>query len=429
MRERIALIDGVRTPFCKMLGVFKDWQADDLGAFVLRELMARVDFPKGRLDEVIVGNGVQPAEAANIARVCALKAGIPQHVPAYTVQRNCSSGMEALTTAANKINAGEAEVILCGAMESMSNIPMMFGQKMSDFFMALGRARGFMDKLKVVSTFRPGFLKPVIGLEKGLTDPVCGMIMGLTAEILARDFHITREEQDAFALRSHQRATLAIHSGRLAEEILPIPQSGKAGTIQMHDDGPRSNQTIEALAKLRPYFDRLTGTVTAGNSSQVTDGAVAMLVMSEGKAKELDLPVLGYINDYAYAGLEGKRMGLGPVYATHRLMKKTGMRLEDFQLVELNEAFSVQAQACLKAFESEEFARENLGRSKALGVIDGDRLNVNGGAVALGHPVGATGMRLVLTLLKELRRQELQRGLATLCIGGGQGAALALEVL
>lgn len=428
MKERIAIIDGIRTPFCKSGGVLKDVPADDLGAYVVSELMARTQFPGKDLDEVIFGNVIQPIEAANVARVIALKAGLPEDLIAFTVHRNCASGMEALTTAANKIAAGESEVLVVGGTESMSHAPLLFSKKMTAFFMRLMRAKSLGQKLGVLASFRPYMLKPVVALELGLTDPVCGLIMGLTAENLAREFHITREEQDAFALQSHEKALQAQKEGKFAEEIFPIPSGGRVKTMQENDDGPRPGQTIEALAKLRPYFDRTCGTVTVGNACPITDGAAAMLVMSESKARSLGLTPLGYLREYAYAALDGARMGLGPVYAAAKLFDKTGIPLEEYKVVEINEAFATVAIGNQRAFASDAFAKEHLNRDKALGEIDPAILNCNGGAIALGHPVGATGARLILTVLKELRRRKQNLGLASLCIGGGQGAALALEV-
>ncbi len=428
MNSRLAIVDGIRTPFCKAGGKLKHAQADDLGAFAVKELLARTGFPLECIDEVIFGSVAQPINAANIARVIALKAGLPASLPAFTVHRNCASGMQSFSSAAQIIAAGDAEVLLVGGTESMSNIPLLYGPEMTALFQRLFKAKTFRQKLNVIASFRLRYLKPVIALEQGLTDPICGLIMGLTAEKLSREFLITREQQDEYALESHRRATQAIEAGRLAEEIAPVPIPEKYNEIQQADEGPRPGQTIGDLQKLRPYFDRKTGTVTVGNASQVTDGAVAALVMSEAKAKSMGLQPLGYLSAYAYAGLEGSRMGLGPVYACARLFKKTGMGLDDFELVELNEAFAAQAIACERAFASHEFAQKHLGRDQALGTLDRDKINVNGGAIALGHPVGATGARLIVTLLKELRRRGLQRGLATLCVGGGQGAAFALEV-
>lgn len=428
MKERLAIVDGVRTPFCKFGGVFKDAGADDLGAYTIKELMARLDIDPGQIDELIMGNVGQPANAANVARVAALKANLPNSLPAYTVQRNCASGMEAVTSAANKIMADEADIIIASATESMSGAPLLFSKNMTDLFANLRRAKNIGQKFQTLCRFRPAYLAPVISLELGLTDPICGMIMGKTAEILASDFKITREQQDRFALKSHQKAVRARETGLFAEEIIPVPIPVRYEHMQDQDDGPRANQTMEALAKLKPYFEKVTGTVTAGNSSQVTDGAASALVMKESKAKELGFHPLGYLREYAFAALECQRMGLGPVYATHKLLNKTGMELRDFQLIELNEAFAAQVLACQAAFASKKYCQEHLGRSEAMGELNEDLINVNGGAIALGHPVGATGLRLIISLLKELRRRQLNLGLATLCVGGGQGAALALEV-
>ncbi len=427
MKERIAIIDGVRAPFGKAGGALSGFGADDLGAVVVKELLARVELRGDEIDELIFGNVAQPVDAANVARVIALKSGLPKRMPSYTVQRNCASGMESITTAASKIQTGEIELAICGGTESMSNIPFIYRREMVNLFKQLNRARGVMQKLKAILTFRPRFLAPVVGVQQGLTDPICGMNMGMTAELLAREFHITREEQDEFALESHRKACLAMENGVFDQETVPMPVLPKYQTVHYKDDGPRQDQSLDALAKLNPYFDRHTGTVTVGNACPITDGAVAILVASESRAKELGLKPLGYLREYCYAGLEGERMGLGPAYASAKLFEKSGMRLRDFDLVELNEAFAAQVIANERAFGSSEFAKEQLDRSYALGEIDRDRLNVNGGSIALGHPVGATGARLVLTLLKELRRRGKETGLATLCVGGGQGAALALE--
>ena len=426
MKERLAIIDGVRTPFSKAGGALAGFSADDLGAIATRELMARTAFPVASLDELIAGNVAQPIEAANVARVIALKAGLPDSLIASSVHRNCASGMEAITTAANRILSDEADHILCVGTESMSNIPLIYGKQMTALFGRLMRAKTLWQTMGVWAGFRPSFLTPIIGIQVGLTDPVCGLNMGQTAEILSREFSVTRQDQDEFALLSHQRAAAA--EQRLSEELVPVPLAPKYEGVLTKDDGPRANQDLAALGKLKPYFDKVAGTVTVGNACPLTDGAAALLVMRESKAKSLGLKPLGYLRDYAYAALDGRRMGLGPVYATAKLFAKSGLALNDFDLIELNEAFAAQVIACERAFASTEFAKANLKRDTALGVIDRAKLNVNGGAIALGHPVGATGARLVLTILKELRRRGQNRGLATLCIGGGQGAALALEV-
>jgi acetyl-CoA C-acetyltransferase/acetyl-CoA acyltransferase len=427
MKERIAIIDGVRTPMDKAGGKLMNVSADDLATHVLKEILLRTGIRGSEIDEVILGNAAQPANAANIARVAALKAGLPISVPAQTVHRNCASGMESITTAADKIIAGNAAVILAGGTESMSNIPLLFNKQMTAFFHELQNARNTVQKIKALLSFRLSFLAPDVGVLMGLTDPISGMIMGMTAEVLAREFHITRQEQDDFALLSHQKAVRSIKKGIFAQEIAPLPLPPYYSDVVLDDGGPRANQSIEALAKLRPYFDRKNGSVTVGNTCPITDGAAAVILMSESESARRNLKPLGYLKAYAYASLEPERMGLGPVYATSKLQQMTGFSMDNIDLVEMNEAFAAQVIANERAFPSAEFAKKHLGRDTAVGILDREKLNVNGGAIALGHPVGMTGTRLVITLLKELRRRGGRTGLATLCIGGGQGAALLLE--
>ncbi len=428
MKERIAIIDGLRTPIAKAGGNFKHIQAERLGAHIVQELALRVGIPFDKYDEVIMGNVSQPGHAANVARVIALEAGFPDSTIAYTVHRNCASGMESITSAASKIIAGDGEIFLSGGVESMSNVPLLYSDKMKEIFEEFFKARSLADRLYTLTHFRPRYIKPIIGLMQGLTDPVSGLMMGSTAEVLAQDFGISRDEQDQFALESHKRAEAAIKAGIFKEEISPVVYDTKAGKIMEDDDGVRFGQNMKALGKLRPFFDRKNGTVTAGNSSQISDAAAAVVLMSESKAKKMGLEPLGYLSHFAYAGLEPKRMGMGPSYATAKVFDKSKLSLKDIDLIEMNEAFAVQALANIVAFDSQSYAKEHLGRSQALGSIDTNILNVNGGAVALGHPVGMTGTRLVIHTLKELRRRGKNRGLATLCIGGGQGASLILEV-
>jgi acetyl-CoA acetyltransferase family protein len=367
----------------------------------------------------------QPMEAANVARVIALRAGIPEHVPAMTVHRNCASGCEALTQAYERMAAGRGSIFIVGGTESMSQIPLLFPHSAAGKFLALNKAKSFGGKVRALASFGPSDFRPSSGLLLGLTDPVCGLNMGQTAEVLAREFAISRQEQDAFALESHRRAVAA--SEKLSEEIAPFYLS--PGGPVSRDNGPRGNQTLEALARLKPIFEPKTGTVTAGNSSQITDGAVALLAMSESKAGELGFSPLGYLAGYSYAGCDPSRMGLGPVFALDKLQAQSGLSLADADLIEINEAFAAQVLAVLKALESEKFARKILRRPEPLGVVSREKLNVNGGAIALGHPVGATGARLILGSLLELRRRKAKRALISLCVGGGQGAALWLEAL
>ena len=428
--SRLVIVDGVRTPFCKMGTDLAALSADELGRIATQALLTRTGLDPALIDEVIFGCVGQPADAANVARVIALRAGIPEHVPAITVHRNCASGLESLTQAYEKMTAGRGSIFLVGGTESMSNYPLLYTKTAAEKLAKLGRAKSFLEKVSALAAFRPADFKPRITLQLGLTDPVCGMNMGDTAELLARESGLSREEQDAFALESHQRAAAA--KAKLAEEICPVfptLASGKSTKPIVADNGVRESQTMEALAKLRPVFDRHHGTVTAGNASQITDGAVALLVMTEERAAELGFTPLGALLGYAYAGCDPTRMGLGPVYAIAKAEEKTGLAVNAADLIEINEAFAAQTLAVLKCCESEQFAKKMLGRSSPVGEIRRDRLNVNGGAIALGHPVGATGARLVLASLKELKRQNLKRALVSVCVGGGQGAALWLEAL
>ena len=425
MKERIAIVSGLRTPFCKAGGVMRGMEADDIGAYIVSELMARSGISSAVIDELIFGNVIQPPHAANIARIVSVKGGLPNKVPAFTVNRNCASGLESITTAYDRISLGHDEVVVAGGTESMSNFPVLISKKYRDFLQNLSKAKTFGQKVSGILRFRPSFIVPDF---PEISDPLCSLSMGQTAENLAREFRLTREEQDQFSLRSQHRAEHAQKAGLFAQEIAPIPVPPTYGSVQMQDDGPRAGQTLEALTKLKPIFDRVTGTVTAGNSSQVTDGAAAVIMMKESKAKALQLQPLGYIRDYAVAGLQPSRMGLGPAFAIAKLLTRTGMKLTDMDLIEINEAFAAQVLGVVKACASDDFARKELGLDHAVGTIDIDKLNVNGGAIALGHPLGASGTRLVITILNELRRRNKNVGLVSLCIGGGQGQAAVLEV-
>lgn len=424
--NRIAIVAGVRTPFAKMGTALKDVPAYDLGRIALAELLARTDIDPNVIDEVIIGNTGNPAEAANMARVVALDAGVPLRVPAHTVHRNCASGMQSITEAFDRIAAGRAEVIVAGGAESMSNIPLLFSHELAEAVAKVSMSKDVPSKVMALSHVRPEHLKPVVGLMEGLTDPFSGLNMGQTAEVLAREFNISRMEQDTYALLSHKRAVAAQKQGRFNDEITPVFIAPQYKTVVEQDVGPRENQTLEALAKLKPVFERDNGTVTAGNACGVTDGASVLLIMKDSKAKALNLEPLGYIRSYAYAGLDPRRMGLGPVFASPLALDQAGLTLKDMELLEINEAFAAQVIACERAAASEEFCKKELGRSK-LGEIDREKLNVNGGAIALGHPVGATGSRLLLTLLLEMQQRDLNLGLAALCVGGGQGGAVVVE--
>ena len=440
----VVIVEGVRTPFAKADTKLKNVHPAELGRTALKELLAKTNISPDVVDEVIVGNAGNPPDAVNIGRVVALNAGIPQKTSAYTVHRNCASALESVSSGFEKIKSGTMDVVVAGGTENMSQMPLLFSKEFTSIFGRLASARTTGQRLgalgsllkadlqQVVELVTTGPMqrsphKPVISLVEGLTDPFVGKNMGETAEILAKEFGITREDQDAYALRSHQRASKAMKDGIFAQEITPVFLPPTYKEVVSDDVGPRAEQSMEALAKLKPFFDRRTGTVTAGNACPITDGAAMVLLMSREKAQSLGMKPLARIAGYAFAGLEPERMGLGPVYATPIALKRAGLSFKDIGLIELNEAFAAQVIACTKAFASDKFCREKLDLPNALGEVDPDKLNVNGGAIALGHPVGATGTRIVLTLMKEMRRRNVQFGLATLCIGGGQGGAMILE--
>lgn len=423
----VVIVEGIRTPFAKSGTVLKNVHAKDLGRAALKELLQKTNLDPKSVDEVIIGNTGSPSDAVNIGRVVALNAGIPLEVSAHTVHRNCASAMESIATGFDKIKAGVADVVIAGGTESMSDMPLLFSRGFANKFGAFAAAKTMGAKLAALQKIKLKDLKPRISIIEGLTDPFVGINMGQTAEILAKEFQITRKEQDEFAVESHLKAVAAQKNGRLAKEIAPFYLGPDYKKVITDDVGPRDGQSMEQLAKLKPFFDKKFGTVTPGNSCPITDGAAMVLLMSREKALSLGYKPIASIKSYSFRGLEPERMGLGPAYATPHALKKAGLELKDIGLVELNEAFAAQVIACIKAMDSDKFAQEKLGLSKKVGTIDPKTLNVNGGAIALGHPVGTTGTRLIVTLMKEMQLKNVQYGLATLCIGGGQGGAMILE--
>lgn len=414
------ILAATRTPFCKIGTALAALTADDLGRSCVSALLTKTGIDPSELSEVIFGCVAQPAEAANISRIIALRAGIPHHVPAITVHRNCASGMEAVTVAHQRIAAGQGDLFLVGGVESMTHIPLLFPHEAALHFSDLNRAKSSSQKLSAAASFNLSDFKPRVGLELGLTDPYSGLIMGDTAEILAREFQITREAQDSFAASSHAKALA--HREELNAEISPVYVNDTAVT---EDNGIRTDSTPEKLATLHPIFDRSTGTVTAGNSSQITDGAVALLVGTEEAAKRLGIEPLGRLAAYAYSGCDPSRMGLGPVHAIARAKQLFGLTPDDADLFEINEAFAAQVLAVLASLKDPATHHLDLPAYD----IPLEKLNQRGGSIALGHPVGATGARLILTALFQLKATNQKRALATLCIGGGQGAALYLETV
>ena len=423
----VVIVEGIRTPFAKAGTKFKKVHAAELGQVALQELIAKTNLDAEIVDEVIVGCVGNPSDAVNIGRVVALRAGIPLKTSAHTVHRNCASALESIATGYDKIKAGVASTVVAGGTENMSQAPLLFSQKFADVFGEFAFAKTTGKKIRALKKLKLHYLKPRVSIVEALVDPFVGINMGQTAEILAKEFHISRKEQDEYALRSHQRAIAAMENGRLSEETTPVYLGPKYKEVIEKDIGPREGQTMQQLQKLRPYFDRKTGSVTVGNACPLTDGAAMVLLMSRAEAEKQGYKPLVRIRSYAFAGLEPERMGLGPVYSTPIALKRAGLEFKDMDIIELNEAFAAQVLACAQAMGSKKFCQEKLGLSEALGEVDPDKLNVNGGAIALGHPVGATGTRLVLTAMKEMKNRNAQFGLATLCIGGGQGGAMILE--
>ncbi len=423
--NRVFIVDGARTPFLKARTEPGPFSASDLAVACARPVLARQPFPASLIDEVIVGCVIPAADEANIARLIALRLGCGKRVPAHTVQRNCASGLQSVATAAERIVLGRAHLVLAGGTEAMSRAPIQWNNAMSGWLGKMLRARNPLDRLAALARFRPSLLKPVYALLLGLTDPLVKLSMGQTAEIVAHRFGITRESQDVYALNSHKRLAAAFDAGVMNAEVETLYDTRE--NFFTEDTGLRRDTDLDQLGKLRPVFDRQYGQVTSGNSSQVTDGAAMLLLASEAAVKEHGLSVLGEWVDHEWAGVDPSQMGLGPVHATAKLLARRQMKMRDLLQMELNEAFAAQVLGCQAAWDSAQYAREELGLDKPLGAMDPERLNPEGGAISNGHPVGASGARLVLHLLHALRRQGGGQGIATLCIGGGQGGAMLLR--
>jgi acetyl-CoA C-acetyltransferase len=420
----VYVIDGSRTPFLKARGKPGVFNAGNLAMGAARPLLARQPFKASDLDEVIMGCVMPGPDEANIARLLALRLGCGNHVPAWTVQRNCASGMQALDSAAQNIAHGRANLVLAGGVEAMSHAPLLLTEKMVVWLSMWAKARSLGARVKVLRQLSLADLKPVIALMRGLSDPIVGLNMGQTAEILAQRFSISRAEMDAFSVQSHQRLAAAQKAGHLTEvETLYDTQGNFYGA----DDGLRADSSVQKLATLKAVFDRPFGKVTAGNSAQVTDGAALLVLASEAAVKKWQLPVLGRIVDSEWAGLDPAQMGLGPVHAMTPILKRHSLSLDDIDYWEINEAFATQVLACQAAWNDTKYCRGELNLEGTMGSINSLTLNVDGGGVSIGHPVGASGARIVLHLLEVLKRNNAQRGMASLCIGGGQGGAMLVE--
>ena len=425
MSKPIYIVDGARTPFLKARNRPGPFAASDLATDAGRALLLRQPFAPTDLDEVILGCAAPSVDEVNIGRVVALRMGCGHKVPGWTVMRNCASGMQALDSAMDSMRTGRSHLVLAGGVDALSRAPLLFSDAMVTWLANWYAAKSLGRRAALLAKFRPNYLAPVIGLMKGLTDPVVGLLMGQTAENLAYRFGISRAEMDSYAAQSHARVLAAQRDGHFAKEIVPLID--RTGNVYPGDDGVREDSTPANLAKLKPFFDRKYGNVTAGNSSQVTDGAAWLLLATEEALAHFHLTPKGRIVDSQWAALDPAQMGLGPVYAVTPLMTRNNLDLADIDAWEINEAFAAQVLACLAAWQDDAFCRDELGLPGALGVIEDAKLNVDGGAIALGHPVGASGARIVLHLLNTLERQGGQRGIAAICIGGGQGGAMLVE--
>jgi acetyl-CoA C-acetyltransferase len=429
MQKPIYIIDGARTPFLTARNRPGPFSAGDLAVAAGKTLLARQPFAPDAFDEVILGCAAPSPDEVNVGRVVALRLGCGDKVPGWTVMRNCASGMQALDSAMVNIQAGRSQLVLAGGADALSRTPLLLSDAMVLWLSGFYAARTIGQKAAALARLKLGYLAPVIGIMKGLTDSYVGLLMGQTAENLAQRFGITRAEMDAYSVRSHQRVARAQDEGRL-EEVVPVYDA--EGRLYAADDGVRRDSSMENLAKLKPFFDRKYGNITPGNSSQITDGAAWLILASEEAVGRHGLNPIGRILDSEWAGLDPAQMGLGPVHAATPILRRHGLRLNELDAWEINEAFAAQVLGCIAAWNDPAYCGEQLGLDAPLGALDRDKLNIDGGAIALGHPVGASGARIVLHLLQVLRRGENnaarpRRGIASICIGGGQGGAMLVE--
>ena len=426
-KKVVYLVDGNRTPILKAKGPRNAFTASDLAVEAGRPLISRHGLDSNAFDEVILGCAMPSEKEANIARVASLRLGLSELTPAWTVHRNCASGMQAVDSAVNRIQNGDADLILAGGTEAMSHAPLMFNNGYVNFLLGLMKAKSVPQKLAALSMFRFKFLKPIFALEHGLTDPVCKLNMGQTAEKVAERFAISRQEMDEFAVASHMAAVQALEEGCFKDEMTSIID--KKGHLYEHDLGVRADSNVEKLSTLKAVFDKPHGKVTAANSSQISDGACWLMLASSAAVKKHGLKPIAKITEVAWAGLDPSEMGLGPVHASAKLLANQNMQPADVDYWEINEAFAAQVLGCLRAFASEDYGKEKLGLDSALGALDESKVNIHGGAVACGHPVGMSGARIILHLAHTLKQKQAKRGIATLCIGGGQGGATMIELV
>ena len=440
LAKPVYVVDGARTPYLKARNRPGPFSAGDLATQAGRALLLRQPFAPDALDEVILGCASPSPDEVNIGRVAALRMGCGERVPGWTVMRNCASGMQSIDAGISNILAGRSQLVLAGGTDALSRAPVLFSDAMVLWLAGWAEAKTLGARAAQLAKLKLAHLAPVIGILKGLTDPMVGLLMGQTAENLAHRFGITRAQMDAFSVRSHQRAAQAQDQGALAPAATPAAGDGAPaaelealydaeGNAYALDDGVRRDSSMENLARLKPFFDRKVGNVTPGNSSQITDGAAWVLLASEEAVGRHGLVPIGRILDAQWAGLDPAQMGLGPVHAATPILQRNGLGLDDLDLWEINEAFAAQVLACLAAWRDAAYCREQLGLAGALGALDESKLNIDGGAIALGHPVGSSGTRIVLHLLKALKREGKRRGMAAICIGGGLGGAMLVEAL
>jgi acetyl-CoA acyltransferase len=420
--RRVVVVAGVRTPFARSGTVFRDVSAVALARHAARELLYRSEVDGREVDEVVFSQVVPSVLTPNVAREVSLLPQLPPSVPAYTINRACASAAQAINNAADQIQLGHADVVLAGGVESLSDLPILHSRRFSRVLVEASKARSFGGRVATLGRVRPRDLVPV---TPAIAEPSTGETMGQSAEKMAKENGITREEQDRIALMSHQRASAATEDGRLTREI--APWFGAGDEVVQQDNGIRADTSMDALSKLKPVFDRKYGTVTAGNSSPLTDGAAAVLLMAEEKARALGHEPLAYIRSYAVSAVDpGWQLLMGPVYAVPKALERADISWKDLGLVEIHEAFAAQVLSNVQAWGSQAWA-DRLGLAGPVGEVDWERTNVSGGSIAIGHPFGATGARLVTTLANEMRRRDVEFGLISICAQGGMGYAMVLE--
>jgi acetyl-CoA acyltransferase len=422
--DRVAIVAGVRTPFAKQGTAFKQLTALDLGKLAVAELLSRTALKPNEIDQVVYGQVIPSVSVSNIAREIVLGIDLPRTIEAYSVSRACTTSYQSTVNVAESIMAGVIDVGIAGGADSASDIPMAASKRLADALLAASRARGTLAKLGALRGLSARDLVPI---PPSLKEYSTGLTMGESAEKMAKENGISRRAQDEFAHRSHTLAAQAWADGRMARDVMTTYVPPKFEPF-VEDNLVRKDSTLDAYAKLKPVFDRKFGTITAGNSSPLTDGASALLVMRESKAKSLGYEPLGYVKSYAFAAVDpSEQLLMAPAYAAPRALDRAGLKLKNMDLVDLHEAFAAQVLSNVQAFESDTFAREKLGRDKKLGTLDWERVNVLGGSIALGHPFAATGARQILHTLRELRRRGGEFALCTACAAGGLGAAMVLE--